>query len=50
MLGLDTADAYTIPKPENTPDDLDVEITDVKYVTSYSWLDIPKPTIAVPGQ
>ena len=50
MDGLSTENEYTIPKPETISDELDIEISDVEYVTSYTWLDTSKPTIAVPGQ
>ncbi|GJE92532.1 hypothetical protein PsYK624_086860 [Phanerochaete sordida] len=49
MDGLLPDVVHTIPKPQVIPDELDVEISDVEYVASYTWLDTNTPTIAVPG-
>lgn len=39
-----------IQRPDgNTPKKPNVSITGVKYLSSYSWIETPNPTIAVPG-
>ena len=50
MDGLLPDIVQTIPKPVDIPGELGVEISDVEYVASYTWLDTNKPTIAVPGE
>lgn len=46
----DSTALETLDKPTEDVTEEDIEITDLSYVGSYSWVERDKPTIIVPGE